>query len=124
MVSVFARRKAFWATVNANSWWKKSTAGFKHNTDGFESPCELNINYLSEITEPSDSAEVKARKFIAAQSGNGLFALEHGEGSEKISYVVNMTFENQRAVLVMDGFDLVSEQNIDREFELAAGQFV
>ena len=190
---------------------KGGKVNFKHNPDGSQSPYELNINYLSAITEPSDSDEVKARKFIAAQSlllsfvgvpaiyyhsflgsendiagmeesginrrinrekldidqlekelaetgslrqrvyselvrllnirkqykafapqsvqrvlelDNGLFALERGDGSEKITYVVNMTSETRNAALEMDGFDLVSEQNIDRKFELAAGQFV
>ena len=47
---------------------KGGRVNFKNNPDGSQSPYELNINYLSAISEPSDSDEAKARKFIAAQS--------------------------------------------------------
>ena len=47
---------------------KGGRVNFKKNTDGSQSPYELNINYLSAITEADDSDEIKARKFIAAQS--------------------------------------------------------
>lgn len=47
---------------------KGGRVNFKNNPDGSQSPYELNINYLSAISEPGDEAEVKARKFMAAQS--------------------------------------------------------
>ena len=47
---------------------KGGRVNFKNNTDGTQSPYELNINYLSAITQPDDSESLKARKFIAAQS--------------------------------------------------------
>ncbi|MDA9556479.1 sugar phosphorylase [Vibrio sp.] len=47
---------------------KGGRVNYKNNSDGTQSPYELNINYLSAITEPTDSDAVKAAKFIAAQS--------------------------------------------------------
>ena len=47
---------------------KGGRVNYKHNGDGTQSPYELNINYLSAITEPSDTDHDKARKFLAAQS--------------------------------------------------------
>jgi sucrose phosphorylase len=47
---------------------KGGRVNYKNNGDGTQSPYELNINYLSALTEPNDSEEVKARKFMAAQS--------------------------------------------------------
>ena len=47
---------------------KGGRVNFKTNSDGTHSPYELNINYLSAITEPDDSDTMKARKFMAAQS--------------------------------------------------------
>ncbi|WP_108653082.1 sugar phosphorylase [Dongshaea marina] len=41
---------------------------YKSNGDGSQSPYELNINYLSALCEPTDSNQLKARKFLAAQS--------------------------------------------------------
>ncbi|WP_062269702.1 alpha-amylase family glycosyl hydrolase [Endozoicomonas arenosclerae] len=47
---------------------KGGKVNFKANTDGSQSPYELNINYLSALTDPADDVETKARKFLAAQS--------------------------------------------------------
>ncbi|MCG9577095.1 sugar phosphorylase [Vibrio tubiashii] len=47
---------------------KGGRVNYKNNGDGTQSPYELNINYLSAVTEPSDSDELKASKFLAAQS--------------------------------------------------------
>ncbi|MGI9279028.1 MAG: sugar phosphorylase [Endozoicomonas sp.] len=47
---------------------KSGKVNFKANTDGSQSPYELNINYLSALTEPDDDVATKARKFLAAQS--------------------------------------------------------
>jgi glycosidase len=47
---------------------KQGRVSYKDNGDGTHSPYELNINYLSAITEPEDKNEQKANKFIAAQS--------------------------------------------------------
>ncbi|MFA0440803.1 sugar phosphorylase [Vibrio sp. 10N.286.49.C2] len=47
---------------------KGGRVNYKNNGDGTQSPYELNINYLSAITEPDDSIESKVDKFIAAQS--------------------------------------------------------
>ncbi|MGF1682781.1 sugar phosphorylase [Photobacterium minamisatsumaniensis] len=47
---------------------KGGRVNFKNNGDGTKSPYELNINYLSAITEPEDAAALKAQKFLAAQS--------------------------------------------------------
>lgn len=47
---------------------KGGRVNYKNNGDGSQSPYELNINYLSAITEPDDDAETKANKFLAAQS--------------------------------------------------------
>ncbi|MDG3086164.1 alpha-amylase family glycosyl hydrolase [Vibrio hannami] len=47
---------------------KGGRVNYKNNGDGTQSPYELNINYLSAISEPDDSAEIKAKKFLAAQS--------------------------------------------------------
>ncbi|MFA0412631.1 alpha-amylase family glycosyl hydrolase [Vibrio renipiscarius] len=47
---------------------KGGRVNYKNNGDGTQSPYELNINYLSAITEPDDDAETKANKFLAAQS--------------------------------------------------------
>lgn len=47
---------------------KGGRVNYKNNGDGTQSPYELNINYLSAVTEPSDNDELKASKFLAAQS--------------------------------------------------------
>lgn len=47
---------------------KGGRVSYKDNGDGTQSPYELNINYLSAITEPDDNNSTKARKFLAAQS--------------------------------------------------------
>lgn len=47
---------------------KGGRVNYKNNGDGTQSPYELNINYLSAITEPSDSIDTKVAKFVAAQS--------------------------------------------------------
>ncbi|ASI89977.1 sugar phosphorylase [Vibrio mediterranei] len=47
---------------------KGGRVNYKHNGDGTQSPYELNINYLSAITEPEDNIELKSRKFLAAQA--------------------------------------------------------
>lgn len=47
---------------------KGGRVNYKNNSDGSQSPYELNINYLSALTEASDSDDEKARKFLAAQS--------------------------------------------------------
>ncbi|EAS43030.1 sugar phosphorylase [Photobacterium profundum] len=47
---------------------KGGRVNYKDNGDGTQSPYELNINYLSAITEPNDSDVIKADKFLAAQS--------------------------------------------------------
>ncbi|MFA0046204.1 alpha-amylase family glycosyl hydrolase [Vibrio sp. 10N.261.51.F11] len=47
---------------------KGGRVNYKNNSDGSQSPYELNINYLSALTEASDSDDDKARKFLAAQS--------------------------------------------------------
>ncbi|MBA5761149.1 Beta-galactosidase C-terminal domain [Vibrio sp. 404] len=47
---------------------KGGRVNYKNNGDGTQSPYELNINYLSAITEPQDSVEQKANKFLAAQA--------------------------------------------------------
>jgi glucosylglycerate phosphorylase len=47
---------------------KGGRVNYKDNGDGTQSPYELNINYLSAITEPNDSDAIKADKFLAAQS--------------------------------------------------------
>ncbi|MFW8188713.1 sugar phosphorylase, partial [Klebsiella pneumoniae] len=41
---------------------------YKDNGDGTHSPYELNINFLSALTEPDDDIDMKARKFLAAQA--------------------------------------------------------
>lgn len=40
----------------------------KTNPDGSLSPYELNINYLSALSAPSDSTTLKAKRFLAAQA--------------------------------------------------------
>ena len=47
---------------------KGGRVNYKNNGDGTQSPYEMNINYLSAITEPDDSVEDKASKFLAAQA--------------------------------------------------------
>ncbi|CAM3669223.1 sugar phosphorylase [Rouxiella silvae] len=47
---------------------KEGRVSYKDNGDGTHSPYELNINYLSAITEVDDSIELKANKFLAAQA--------------------------------------------------------
>ncbi|MEG3132993.1 alpha-amylase family glycosyl hydrolase [Rouxiella sp. T17] len=47
---------------------KEGRVSYKDNGDGTHSPYELNINYLSAITEANDSTELKTRKFLAAQA--------------------------------------------------------
>ena len=47
---------------------KGGRINYKDNGDGTYAPYELNINYLSAITEPDDSNSLKAGKFLAAQS--------------------------------------------------------
>ncbi|NOI74452.1 sugar phosphorylase [Vibrio coralliilyticus] len=47
---------------------KGGRVNYKNNGDGTQSPYELNINYLSAITEPEDDTQTKAAKFLAAQS--------------------------------------------------------
>ncbi|ROV58700.1 sugar phosphorylase [Vibrio ponticus] len=47
---------------------KGGRVNYKHNGDGTQSPYELNINYLSAITEPEDDVATKANKFLAAQA--------------------------------------------------------
>jgi glucosylglycerate phosphorylase len=41
---------------------------YKDNGDGTQSPYELNINYLDALSHPDDCDELKAARFIAAQS--------------------------------------------------------
>lgn len=190
---------------------KGGRVNYKNNGDGTQSPYELNINYLSAITEPTDSIDDKAKKFIAAQSillsfigvpaiyyhsllgsendvqgmldsginrrinrekldlskleseladedslrskvfksmthllklrqqyaafspqasqqvlnlGDGIFALQRGDGEEAIRFAVNLTSQAQAVVLADSGFDLISEQLMPTEFELAPYQFV
>jgi len=47
---------------------KGGRVNYKYNSDGSQSPYELNINYLSALTEPDDSIDSKSDKFLAAQS--------------------------------------------------------
>jgi len=47
---------------------KEGRVSYKDNGDGTHSPYELNINYLSALTEPEDDIDLKARKFLAAQA--------------------------------------------------------
>ncbi|MDL5029278.1 alpha-amylase family glycosyl hydrolase [Vibrio sp. TMPB1044] len=47
---------------------KGGRVNYKNNGDGTQSPYELNINYLSALTDAADSDEFKAKKFLAAQS--------------------------------------------------------
>lgn len=47
---------------------KEGRVSYKDNGDGTHSPYELNINYLSALTNPEDNDELKARKFLAAQA--------------------------------------------------------
>ncbi|WP_434999226.1 alpha-amylase family glycosyl hydrolase [Vibrio scophthalmi] len=47
---------------------KGGRVNYKDNGDGTQSPYELNINYLSAITEPEDDVATKADKFLAAQA--------------------------------------------------------
>ncbi|EGU35306.1 sucrose phosphorylase related protein [Vibrio sp. N418] len=47
---------------------KGGRVNYKNNGDGTQSPYELNINYLSAITEPEDDVATKADKFLAAQA--------------------------------------------------------
>ncbi|MBY7729298.1 sugar phosphorylase [Vibrio splendidus] len=47
---------------------KGGRVNYKNNGDGTQSPYELNINYLSALTDAEDSDEFKAKKFLAAQS--------------------------------------------------------
>ncbi|CAH8242478.1 sugar phosphorylase [Vibrio aestuarianus] len=190
---------------------KGGRVNYKNNGDGTQSPYELNINYLSAITEPADSIDDKAKKFIAAQSillsfigvpaiyyhsllgsendvqgmldsginrrinrekldlakleseladedslrskvftsmtrllnlrqqyaafspqapqqvlnlGNSIFALQRGEDEDKIRFAVNLTSTAQPVTLEQSGFDLVSEQLMPTQFELAPYQFV
>lgn len=190
---------------------KGGRVNYKNNGDGTQSPYELNINYLSAITEPTDSIDDKAKKFIAAQSillsfigvpaiyyhsllgsendvqgmldsginrrinrekldlseleseladedslrskvfksmthllnlrqqyaafsplasqqvlnlGDGIFALQRGDGEQAIRFAVNLTSQAQAVVLADSGFDLISEQLMPTEFELAPYQFV
>ncbi|ELE2039702.1 sugar phosphorylase [Vibrio vulnificus] len=190
---------------------KGGRVNYKNNGDGTQSPYELNINYLSAITEPTDSIDDKAKKFIAAQSillsfigvpaiyyhsllgsendvqgmldsginrrinrekldlskleseladedslrskvfksmthllnlrqqyaafspqasqqvlnlGDGIFALQRGDGEEAIRFAVNLTSQAQAVVLADSGFDLISAQLMPTEFELAPYQFV
>lgn len=190
---------------------KGGRVNYKNNGDGTQSPYELNINYLSAITEPTDSIDDKAKKFIAAQSillsfigvpaiyyhsllgsendvqgmldsginrrinrekldltkleseladedslrskvftqmtrllnlrqqyaafspqapqkvlnlGNSVFALLRGQGEVEIRFVVNLTSAAQSVTLEQSGFDLISEQLMPAQFELAPYQFV
>lgn len=47
---------------------KGGRVNYKDNGDGTQSPYELNINYLSALTEPDDNSTKKSDKFLAAQS--------------------------------------------------------
>ncbi len=47
---------------------KGGRVNYKNNGDGTQSPYELNINYLSALTEPEDAVDTKVAKFLAAQS--------------------------------------------------------
>ncbi|MDR3430797.1 MAG: sugar phosphorylase [Rouxiella aceris] len=47
---------------------KEGRVSYKDNGDGTHSPYELNINYLSALTEADDSTPIKVRKFLAAQA--------------------------------------------------------
>lgn len=47
---------------------KEGRVSYKDNGDGTHSPYELNINFLSALTEPDDDIDMKARKFLAAQA--------------------------------------------------------
>lgn len=47
---------------------KGGRISYKNNPDGRQSPYELNINYLSAVTEKGDSNDVKAEKFMASQA--------------------------------------------------------
>ncbi|OCH33075.1 sugar phosphorylase [Aliivibrio fischeri] len=47
---------------------KGGRVNYKDNGDGTQSPYELNINYLSALTEPDDNSKKKSDKFLAAQS--------------------------------------------------------
>ena len=47
---------------------KEGRVSYKDNGDGTHSPYELNINFLSALTEPDDDVDTKARKFLAAQA--------------------------------------------------------
>ena len=42
--------------------------GYRNMPDGSQKPYELNVNYLSAVTDPEDSDDVKAQKFMAAES--------------------------------------------------------
>ncbi|WP_019615553.1 sugar phosphorylase [Psychromonas ossibalaenae] len=190
---------------------KGGRVNYKNNSDGSQSPYELNINYLSALTEPADSRQEKAAKFLAAQSlllsfigvpavyyhsllgsendiqgmlesginrrinrekldlsvleselmeegslrniicteltrllqlrsletafspqskqqilnlSSGLFALIRGEGEQAVTYVMNLTEQDQQVSLPYSGYDLVSRRKLKSEFTLAAYQFV
>ncbi|MPW30832.1 sugar phosphorylase [Agarivorans sp. B2Z047] len=47
---------------------KGGRVNYKNNGNGTQSPYELNINYLSALTDAEDSEDFKAKKFLAAQS--------------------------------------------------------
>ncbi|WP_061015682.1 alpha-amylase family glycosyl hydrolase [Vibrio splendidus] len=47
---------------------KGGRVNYKNNGDGTQSPYELNINYLSALTDAENSDDFKAKKFLAAQS--------------------------------------------------------
>ena len=50
-----------------NTLKKGGRIGYKNNPDGTKSPYELNINYLSALTEPESSIKEKTQIFMASQ---------------------------------------------------------
>ncbi|POT56016.1 sugar phosphorylase [Citrobacter amalonaticus] len=47
---------------------KNGRVSWKNNGDGTASPYELNINYLSALSEPNDNNEIKTAKMLAAHA--------------------------------------------------------
>lgn len=47
---------------------KGGKVGYKNNSDGSQSPYELNINYYSLLREPNEDLELSVRKFILSQA--------------------------------------------------------
>ncbi|MNJ26515.1 Sucrose phosphorylase [compost metagenome] len=190
---------------------KGGRVNYKTNIDGSTSPYELNINYLSALTEADMCVEEKTKKFVAAQSillsfvgipaiyyhsllgsendivgmessginrrinrekfqlseietaladptslraqvftemtrllkvrreqkafspessqqvldlGDSLFGLVRGEGTEQITYLLNLSTKAESVVLPYNGVDLVSGMPMSDTIKLASYQFI